>query len=256
MAGLIAQAVGPVGGVVVDVVSFAVSALCLWRIRVDELRRASSRRRLRQEIGEGLRFVAGEPLLRVVSVFGCVSNLLLTGYQAVIVVFCVRTVGLAAGTTGLLLATSSLGGVLGALVARRIATRIGTARLVVWSKLAVMPFGLLIPLTHRGPALAFFVVGSLLVVGGVVAGNVVWAGFSQAYYPAEIRGRISTSMQVFNYGAIPVGAVIAGLSARSLGTRPTLWIMLIGLTLSSALLLIGPMKSMRDLPAVASTSSA
>jgi MFS family permease len=249
-AGLIAQAVGPVGGVVVDVATFVVSALCLWRIRVDEPRREAPRRRLRQEIAEGLRFVAGDPLLRVVSVFGCVSNLVLTGYQAVIVVFLVRSVGLAAGTTGLLLATGSLGGVLGALVARRIAARIGTARLVVWSKLVAMPFGLLIPLTHSGPALAFFVVGSVLVVGGVVSGNVVWAGFSQVYYPAHIRGRISTSMQVFNYGAIPLGAVLAGLLAHSLGIRPTLWIMLAGLTLSSALLLIGPMKSMRDFPTV------
>jgi hypothetical protein len=116
-----------------------------------------------------------------------------------------------------------------------------------------MPFGLLIPLTHRGPALGFFVGGSLVVVGGVVAGNVVWSEFSQAYYPAHIRGRISTSIQVVNYGAIPVGAVLAGLLARNLGTRPTLWIMLVGLTLSSALLLIGPMKLMRDLPAAART---
>jgi MFS family permease len=247
-AGLIAQVVGPVGGVVVDVASFVVSALCLWRVRVDEPRHHAPRRRLRQEIGEGLRFVRREPLLRVTALFGCVSNLLLTGYQAVIVVFLVRTVGLAPATTGVLLAIGSLGGVLGALVARRIASRIGTARLVVWSKLAVMPCGLLIPLTHRGPSLAFFVVGSLLVVGGVVAGNVVWAGFSQAYYPAHVRGRISTSAQVFNYGAIPVGAVLGGVLAHHFGTRPTLWIMLVGLALSSALLLIGPMKSMRDLP--------
>jgi hypothetical protein len=96
---------------VVDVASFVVSALCLWRIKVGEPRRDVPRRRLRQEIGEGLRFVAAEPLLRVQALFGCVSNLLLTGYQSVVVVFLVRSVGLAAGTTGVLLATGSLGGV-------------------------------------------------------------------------------------------------------------------------------------------------
>jgi MFS family permease len=248
-AGLIAQGFGAVGGVLVDVVSFAVSALCLLRIRVAEPRPDAPRRQLRREIGEGLRFVAHDPLLRATAAFGCVSNLVLTGYQAIVVVFLVRSVGVPAGTAGLLLATGSLGGVLGAVSARRVADRIGSARMVLWSKLFVMPFGLLIPLTHRGPALAYFVVGSLAIVGGVVAGNVIWASFAQTHYPAHILGRISTSMQVVNVGAIPIGAVLAGLLARDLGTRPTLWIMLAGLALSSLVLLVGPLKSMRDLPA-------
>ena len=248
LAGLIAQVISPVGGVIADAVSFAVSAACLSRIRVQEPRPAASRRHLRREIAEGLAVVIGDPLLRVNTIFGGLANFVLTGYQAVLIVYLVRVVGLSPGLAGAALALSALGGVLGALVARRVAARIGTARTVLASKLGLAPFGLLIPLADRGPGLAAFLLGSIVLVGGIVAGNVVWSGFVQSYYPAEILGRVSTSVQFFNYGAIPAGAVAAGEMASHLGVRPTLWIMLAGLVLSSWVLLLGPLRRLRDLP--------
>jgi MFS family permease len=248
LAGLIAQAISPVGGVIADAVSFAVSAACLSRIRVQEPRPAAPRRHLRREIAEGLAIVIRDPLLRVNTIFGGLSNFVLTGYQAVLIVFLVRVVGLSPGLAGAALALSALGGVLGAFVARRVATRIGTARTVLFSKLGLAPFGLLIPLADRGPGLALFLLGSIVIIGGIVAGNVIWSGFVQSYYPAEILGRVSTSVQFFNYGAIPAGAVVAGLMASRLGVRPTVWIMLGGLVVSSWVLLLGPLAGLRDLP--------
>jgi Na+/melibiose symporter-like transporter len=247
-AGLIAQATSAVGGVIVDAASFAVSAVCLSRIRLDEPRPAASRRHLRREIAEGLAVVAGDPLLRMNAVYGCLSNLVLTGYQAVLVFYLVGVVGLSPGLAGIVLALTSLGGVLGALVARRVAARVGTARAVLFCKVGLAPFGLLIPLADRGPGLAQFLLGNIVVIDGIVAGNVIWSGWVQAYYPADLLGRISTSVQVLNYGAIPAGAVIAGLVAGQLGVRPTLWIMLTGLVLSSCVLLLGPLPKLRDLP--------
>jgi MFS family permease len=249
IAGLIAQATSAVGGVIFDAASFAVSAACLARIRVREPRPDAPRRRLRHEIAEGLAIVARDPLLRVNAVFGCLANLVLTGYQAVLVVYLVQVVGLTPGLTGITLSLTSLGGVFGALAARRVAARIGTARAVLLAKVGLAPFGLLIPLADQGPGLVLFVLGSMMIIGGIVAGNVIWSGWVQSYYPADLLGRISTSTQVFNYGAIPAGAVLAGLAASQIGVRPTLWIMLIGLVLSSWVLLLGPLRTLRDLPA-------
>lgn len=148
-------------------------------------------------------------------------------------------VGLAPGVAGAMLALTSLGGILGALVARRGAARIGSARAVLLGKAGVMPFALLIPLADRGPGLALYVLGSVILVGGIVAGNVIWSGWVQSYYPAEMLGRVSTSVQVVNYGAIPLGAALAGFTASQLGVRPTLWIMLSGLLVSGTILLAG-----------------
>lgn len=136
--------------------------------------------------------------------------------------FLVREVGLGSGAVGLLMATGSVGSVLGAAVAPGLARRLGTARALLPCKVGVAPFGLLIPLTGPGPRLAFFVTGTAVVVDGVVAGNVISAGFTQRYCPAELFGRISTSMQVVNFGAIPLGAMLGGVLGEALGTRPTL----------------------------------
>lgn len=249
LAGLIAQIASPVGGVVANAVSFAVSATCLARIHVDEPPPAAATQPLRHQISQGLRLVWSDPLLRMNALFGAASNFVLTGYQAILVVFLLRTVGLSAGTTGLLLSAASVGGVIGALVARRAAARFGSARAVLLAKVAVMPFGLLIPLTHRGAGVSLFVLGSVVVIAGIVAGNIIWAGWVQSYYPAELLGRVTTSVQVVNYGTIPLGAVVAGALASTLGVRETLWIMLAGLIASSGVLLAGPLRTLHDLPA-------
>src|SRR5580704_6939581 len=85
------------------------------------------RRSLRHEISEGLAIVARDPLLPASTIFGRLSNLTLVGYQAVLVAFLIRIVGLSAGVTGALIALTSLGGVLGALLARPVARPIGPA---------------------------------------------------------------------------------------------------------------------------------
>jgi predicted MFS family arabinose efflux permease len=248
LAGMLAQAVGAATGLLADAVSFLVSAVCLRAIRDIEPQRTRTRQRLRHEIGEGLRFVARDRFLRPYVLFGGVANLALTGYQAIVVVFLVREVGVGSGTVGLLIATGSVGGVLGATVAPWLARRLGTARALLLAKVGVAPFGLLIPLTGSGARLAFFVVGGCVVVAGIVAGNVISAGFTQRYCPAELFGRISTSMQVVNFGTIPVGAMLGGVLGSALGTRVTLWLMLGLFVASGAIIVASPFRGRRDLP--------
>jgi MFS family permease len=247
-AGVIAQTVGAVCGVLADAASFAASAICLSRIRVTEEPRVVRRRSLRHEIAEGLAIVGRDPLLRASTIYGCLSNLTLVGYQSVLVVFLIRVVGLSAGVTGLLIALTSLGGVLGALLARPAARRFGTARTVLYGRMLLTPAGLLIPLADRGPRLALFVLGSVTLIIAIVAGNVIWAGWLQSFYPSKLLGRVSTSAQVFNYGSIPLGAVVAGSVASHLGVRAAMWIMLSGSVLSTLVLLTGPLPHLRDLP--------
>jgi len=248
LGGAIAQALGAATGLLADAASFAVSLACLRRITAVEPRPARVRRPLRAEIAEGLRFVRGDRLLRRLTLFGSLANVALTGFGAIEVAFLVRGLGLGSATVGGLLATASAGGLVGAIVAPWLGRRLGSARALQACKVGTAPAGLLIPLAGPGWGLVPFVVGTVVPVAGIVAGNVVSGGFFQRYCPRELMGRVSTAMQVVNFGAIPVGALLGGALADALGYRGALWLLLGGLLASTPILLGGPLRGQRDLP--------
>ncbi|MEU7160925.1 MFS transporter [Streptomyces chrestomyceticus] len=178
-AGLLAQAVGAVSGLMADAVTFLVSAFCLKRIDVAEPAPAHDEERvpLRQQIVEGVRFLGRDRYLRWMVTWGAVLNMALMGSQAVQVVFLVRTLGLNSAMVGLLLTGSSVGGIVGALLTTRITRRIGTGRGLLLLQVVTAPFALLMPLTSVGPGLLLFAGGSFaLGVGVAVATPELRAG--------------------------------------------------------------------------------
>ncbi len=254
VAGLLAQFAGAVLGLLLDAATFLVSSLCLLQVRAETARPAEPvRGRLRTEIAEGLRFVTKDPFLRVLTVGGAVSNLALIGYQAILVVFLIREIGLGAGTAGLVLSAMSAGGVAGAALAGRLVTRFGTARALLLSHFTTAPAALLIPLTEPGSRLGCAIAGGALVGAGVVAGNVIKGTFRQTYTPRPLLGRVIVTMQFLNYGTIPLGALAAGALSTAIGVRAALWISVVGVALAPLVLLIGPMRRLRDLPLSAPT---
>ena len=249
--GALAAAVSAVAALVVDAVSFLVSAVALLLIRRPERRPAAvraARAGMGRDIGEGVRWLAREPLLRSLTLHGAVANIALTGYGAIIVVFLVRDVGLRTGTVGLLMAASGVGGVAAAAVVPWLVRRWGAARTMVRCKVWGGVASLLIPLTGAGPRLAAFVVGTGLVAAFVVGGNVVAGSFRQSYVPPQLLGRVLTGMQFVNHGAIPLGAVLGGVAATVAGTRGAITIMTVGYACAGLILVFGPWRGRRDLP--------
>ncbi|MCW6009483.1 MFS transporter [Micromonospora sp. CPCC 205371] len=246
--GLVAQFFGAVTGLIGDALSFLVSAVCLLRIETREKITRPAQTSTLREVGEGLRFVAADPYLRVLTVFGAASNIGLIGYQAVLVVFLTRVAGVGPGAVGGLIAAMGLGGVVGAAIATPIGRRFGTARGLIMCELGAAPFGLLIALGGPGPRLGFVVAGGFVLVAGVVAGNVIKASFRQSYPPAHLLGRVTASKQLVNFGTIPLGALLAGALASTIGVRPTMWLMLACVVLAALILLAEPIRGRRDLP--------
>ncbi|MFI7214388.1 MFS transporter [Micromonospora maritima] len=251
LAGLIAQLAGAVVAVALDAVSFLFSALCLHRIRAVEPRprRPAEASSLRREVGAGLRFVTRDPYLRVLTVFGAASNIGLTGYQAVLVVFLVRSAHLPAGLVGLLVGLASLGGIVGAACAARLARRFGTARALLLAGALTGPPALLIPLAGPGARVTWLVLGGMLVSLGVAIGNVVKGSFRQTYTPHRLLGRVTVSMHLLNYGTIPLAALVAGALGAAWGPDGAIRVMTAWLALTPLILLVGPLRRRRDLPA-------
>lgn len=250
LAGAISQLLGAVVGLLLDAITFAISAMCLASLRTQEtvIPPPDNRPPLRRQMADGLAFVGRDPYLRVLAAAGAASNLALTGYQSILIVFLVREVGLGAGTVGLLLSGISIGGLLGAIIATTLARGLGTARGSLVANFAAGPFALLFPLAEPGPRLVLVVLGGMGVGTAVVAGNVLKVSFRQTYTPRALLGRTVVSMQFLNYGTIPVGALVGGALGNELGLRSTMWIMVVAFALTPLILLIGPMKRDRDFP--------
>ncbi|WP_326957219.1 MFS transporter [Amycolatopsis sp. NBC_01286] len=249
LAGVLAQAFGPVSGVLADAVSFGVSVLCVRAIRVREAVVPVERTPLRSQIAVGLRFVAGDRYLRSLMVFGAVSNLALTGYSSIQIVFLSRTLGAGPGLVGLVLALAGLGGVLGAALAGRLGARFGTARAFLLCEVAAAPMMVLGPLSGPGWRLSLFVLGVFGVCAGVVASNVLTTTFRQGYCPPELFGRITSSASLAAYGTIPLAGVLGGVLGEVIGVRETLWVA--SVVLVAALPILAPFRRLRDFPVTA-----
>jgi len=247
LAGLLAQAFGPVSGVLADAVSFGVSVLCVRAIRAREAVVPPPRTPLRSQIAEGLRFVAGDRYLRSMMAFAAVSNLALSGYGAIQIVFLSRTLGAAPGLVGLVLALAATGGVLGAALAGRLGARFGAARAFLLCELFAAPMMLLGPLSGPGWGLTLFVLAVFGVCAGVVASNVLTATFRQQYCPPELFARITSSASLVAYGTIPLAGVLGGALGEAIGVRETLWVM--SGVLIAALPLLAPYRKLREFPA-------
>ncbi len=148
LGGLLARATGPVGGLLADSISFGVSFCCLTALRAPRDRRSGAP--AAWGMLDGLRFAWRDPYLRALAVFSSLAILALTGIDALLVVFLVRTVGLSSAAAGLVMASLGVGGLLGALVARPLGRRFGTARAMLIAVVGGECFTLLRPVdTHR-----------------------------------------------------------------------------------------------------------
>ncbi len=250
LAGVIAEALGAVTGMLFDAASYLVALVCLTSIRKveDKPRRSGPPTTFRQDIAVGIRFLVHDPYMRIIALCASLENLLLCGAQALLVVFLVNVAHVRYGAVGLLMIADSVGGLTGAMIATKIARRIGTARTLLVVAIVSSPFGLLIPLTTGGWGIIYFVLGLGVPAAGMVACGIVSSTFRQSYCPLDMQGRISTTAMVTVYGSMPIGALIGGALGATIGIRTTLWIMLGSLAAAKFLRLVGPIKSSRDLP--------
>jgi MFS family permease len=246
LGGLLAQAVGAVTGILIDSVTYLVSAACLFGLRPAQEPRpaAADRHGMRRQIADGIGFILRGPLLRAILVVAAATNFAMLGITALRVVYLVRSDGAAPGTVGLVIGFGSLGGVVGAAIAGRSSRRFGSARTYLVANVAAAPFVLLLP----AGGLTVFALGSFVVLGGATVANVMTMTFRGHFVPAHLLGRVTAASRLFVFGTIPLGAVASGLLASTLGVRAAMWILAIVYAVTPLPLLATPVRALRDFP--------
>jgi MFS family permease len=181
---------------------------------------------LSREVAEGVRYVLGYPLTRIVVSTVTLTNFLFGGFDAVKFVFLIRQLGVRPAVVGLLFATAGVGGLAGSLGAAAVARRLGDARLL-WLSLAVEAVGgLLIPLTTRGWGLAWFVAAMVAMTVCVAMFNVCAITALQSATPVALLGRTVASTRMFTRGALTLGGLAGGALATVVSPRSALAILM------------------------------
>ena len=204
-----------------DAVSFLVSAAFIGRITTpDVVPDRATRRPLRTEIAEGLSFVVRHPLLRRIVACTGISNLFSAITTTLLVLFAVRTLGLSAGTLGLVLAAGAVGGLVGAVTGAPFARRVGEGRAIPLSVLVIVPFGVLTPLAVLGAPSVLLALSMFGFGWGSVAYNITQVSFRQRLCPPALLGRMNASVRFLVYGTMPLGALLGGALGSWLGIVP------------------------------------
>ncbi|WP_407564204.1 MFS transporter [Streptomyces sp. 184] len=168
----------------------------------------------RRDVADGLGTLWRDPVLRGVCAATAVAN---TGFGALIATLVLHLTGwLGAGTAGYALALTAygVGSVTGGVCAGRVAAALGTPRTLVGAGLAqaacLTAFGTVRSLPAAGAALAVLGFAGMLWTATEVT-------VLQRRSPAGAIGRVSAAFRTLSVSVVPLGAVLGGVLAGSLG---------------------------------------
>lgn len=174
-----------------------------------------------REIMEGLRFVAGDPVIRILIANLAVVSLFGLGFITLMPAWSVDVLGGDATTNGYLLSARGSGSLAGALMIASLGSSHSKGRLLTTGSF-FMPVALVLFSTTRW--LPF----SMLALVGVGWGFMVVLNTSnalvQTHIPDELRGRVMAIFTLTFFGLMPVGALLNGALAARIGPPATVLI--------------------------------
>jgi MFS family permease len=230
-----------------DAVSFVASGGLVASIRRREpsWAPATENPRMLRQIASGLSFVAREPLIRAVVATAGINNLSRAVAMSVAILYLVDVGGLSAAEIGIGFAIGHTGYMVGALVARRLTSRLGMGAVM---QLGIGLFGpsmLLFALAPATLALAAFTLMVFLNGVGIAVHNVNQVTVRQILTPDALRARVAAVTRLVIFGAIPVGTLIGGVVAELYGLRTAIALGAAGLFIGSLPYLLVRVTSLR-----------
>lgn len=245
--------------IVVTVGTYLMSFVAMLFTHDDEATRApEDHQPIMKEIGEGLRWVFGNPFLRRIVATTGISNLFGTMVFTLLPIYLLRILGLTPVEMGVIFSLGAVGGLAGAMATPHIVKRFGEARTLPISVIGFSLAPLLLPVATLFPQIAFpfLVVQFFLMSFTVLVYNITQVTFRQRITPTRLLGRMNASIRFCVWGVMPIAALVAGALGTWIGVVPTLWIAVTFEMLAGLFVVIGPFWAMRDLPDARATESA
>lgn len=220
LAALLVVLIGPLSALLVDAAAFAASALILATLVPSVRGESATRVGYWADLGEGLRFVAREPVIRGIVLLVVVTNLIDTAGVTVLKPSFARDVSPDGALLGVMVALFAGGAVVGAMLFERLDRRVPRRALLIAC------FMLAGPTTYLGMGLGLPLplLLVLFAVAGLAAGpiNPLLSTVLYETVPRELRARVLGTLGTGVSLGMPIGAVLAGIAVDSLGLRVAL----------------------------------
>ncbi|WP_443057962.1 MFS transporter [Streptomyces sp. KLMMK] len=173
-----------------------------------------------RRFGEGFAFLRGEPLLLTIIVTVGVTNLLDAGFMAVLVPVWAEGSGGGPAAIGLTSSAAGIAAVCGSLVAAALAHRL-RRRPVFFAGFLLAGAPRFVVLACEAP---LWVVLVVFAVGGFGGGflNLILSAVSFERVPRALLGRVRALGDSLAWAGIPLGGLLAGLAVTSAGPVPVL----------------------------------
>ena len=203
--------------VIVDCATFVVSAGALFAMKPTPRPVRSTSASIVGDIGEGLRFVRSRTWIWTTLAAVTIGNAFVYVPMSVLVPYLLRhNLHVSKVYVGYAFAFSGIAGALGALVSSNLKVPRRRVRRM-WTYWSIGTLAGLILAMATNVYEVFLV--SIIMTPMMILGNVIWETMMQSEVPTELLGRVNSVDWFVSLGIAPIGVVVAGSLATTIGVR-------------------------------------
>jgi len=252
LAGFLIQVIGAAKAIAVDAGAFLASAVVLLSIKKPEPKSSPSSPdsdpSFIGELKEGAQVVFKNPILTRIAACTATSNLGGSIAFTVFLIFAYNQLKLTPEIVGIIFALGSVGLLIGAVVAPRVAKGLGLGWTLAIATVVGGVAVLGVPLALVASPILVLALLQTLGGFGLPLYNINQVSLRQAITPDRLQGRMNATMRTIVWGTIPVGSFIGGVLGTQIGVVMTIVIGGVVATLVAALILFGPVVSLKETP--------
>jgi MFS family permease len=252
LAGLLVTALTAPVALIVDACSYGVSIASLLSIRAEEPKpEAAVERHLLTEFRDGLSWVLRTGVLRWLAFVGFCCNFSMIAVWTMFLLYGTHELHLGSSEIGAIFATSSVGGLIGAMLSQKVIARFRLGRVYFTAQTALL-LGPTLLATAGGPraAVLVLVTASFFVTYlGLGIANVVIVSLRQTSTPPSMMSRMTACFRMLLFGGGALGGLTAGLLCGAVGDRSALAIAAVFSASVVVALAFSPVSRLRTVPA-------
>ncbi|MER6448635.1 MFS transporter [Streptomyces venezuelae] len=254
MAGVLVAAVTAPVALIANAGSYLFSTLMLLLVRTREpIPEPTAKRHVLRELRDGLDWVFRKPILRWLAIVGFCCNFSMITVWTMFLLYGTHDLDLSSSQLGGIFGTASVGGLIGAMVSRKVVGRFPIGRVYFVAQTALL-LGPLVIVLAGGPKLVVIGMVTLSFFTtylGLGIANVIIVSVRQTATPQSMMSRMTACFRTLLFGGGALGGLTAGLLSGGIGNRNALIVAAAFSAVVVVALIKSPVSRLRELPPAA-----